>query len=325
MIRIKKFHKKGIFFTFIAITIVAALLIFYTPIETFNIGTDAFFVKTRVETINGFVEDLENSYFDDILKISSKKGILALISFMEDEGFYADIQSRYSEVVLSGTINGQTITSMQGNTVNDWLSRMVNISKNSLNINTNFTVNRVEIYQIRPWFVELKLNVSFTLISETSSWNVTNYISNSELSIENFQDPYYFLNTNGNFLSTINRSNVTPSQWNLEKVKDHIRQTTYTHFPNSQAPNFLMRFTNTSINSSCCGIESLANPPNLNLPDQVESYSDFLLFNHSYQNKCSELFNITESSFKSEFPHFKIDFDHLILYNISISDTRQSC
>jgi len=322
----KYFNKKGIFFTFLSLTITAAMIIFFSPSTSLNIAVDFPSVKTRVQTVDGFVKDLENSYFKNILKISSKKGFLALISNMESNNeFYSDIQSSYFEVVTQGTIGGVQISSMQGNTLDNWLARMSNISKNTLNVMTNFTVNNVEISQVRPWFVDLKLNISFSLVSETSAWNVSGYIAKSELEISNFDDPYYFLNSDGNTVNIINRTNITQGQWNFERVKNHIRHGTYVHFSNSRAPSFLMRFTNTSLNSSCCGIESLVNPTNLLMPNHMESYADFLFFNHSYQNKCSELFNITDTSFKSEFPHFKLNFNKILLYNISLSEITSSC
>ena len=83
-----------------------------------------------------------------------------------------------------------------------------------------------------------------------------------------------------------------------------------------------MRFTNTSLNSGCCGIESAVNPSKPAIGDKMESYADYLFFNHTYQNRCTELYNITEPSFKSEFPHFKLDFEHLVLYNLTTGAIR---
>ena len=98
---------------------------------------------------------------------------------------------------------------------------------------------------------------------------------------------------------------------------------TYTHFENSKAPNFIMKFTNTSLNSNCCGIESLVDPNKLNRPDQNESYVDYLFFNHTYQDRCDDLFDVV--GIETEFDFFKFEVEHLVLYNISFDDVESTC
>jgi len=319
------FGKRGIFFTFIAVMLMAALIIIFSPSTSINVANKPV-VKTRVITLNDFVQDLENSYFESILKVSSHRAILAMASYMQSNNkFLADMQSGFSEAVLQGAINGQSSTIMKNNTLNEWLARMANFSEDTFNVDTQFTVNKVEIYQARPWFVDLRLNISFSVTSETASWEVSNFITNAELSIEDFDDPYYIVNTNGNYIQKINKTDVALDKWNLENVKSHIRYGTYAHFPDSKAPSFLMRFTNTSMASACCGIESLVNPNKLANKDQMESYADYLFFNHSLQGKCTELYNITDAPFRAEFPHFKLDFQHLVFYNISLQNTKRAC
>jgi hypothetical protein len=185
-------------------------------------------------------------------------------------------------------------------------------------------VNGVSITQVRPWFIDLTLNVSFSVNSETSSWNISNFIVNTELSNQNFSDPYYTVNTNGAYVSRINRTHVAFDEWDIEKVKDHIRSGTYTYYAN--APSFLMRFTDDLSVSTCCGIESLVNPNKLSglgiNPDEDVSYADYLFW--STTAGCEDLNLYTVNDISTEFPNIKFDFDHLFLYNLT-KDSQQIC
>ena len=94
-------------------------------------------------------------------------------------------------------------------------------------------------------------------------------------------------------------------------------------YDGSKAPDFIMRFTNTSMNSSCCGIESVADPNKLANRDQMESYADYLFFNHSLMGKCTQLYNVT--SLWPDYRPVKLDFGHLALYNLTNSSFVAAC
>ena len=61
------FGKRGIFFTFIAVMLMAALIIIFSPSTSINVANKPV-VKTRVITLNDFVQDLENSYFIEAMR-----------------------------------------------------------------------------------------------------------------------------------------------------------------------------------------------------------------------------------------------------------------
>ncbi|MBI2208827.1 hypothetical protein HYU50_05010 [Candidatus Woesearchaeota archaeon] len=325
----KQFGKKGIFLTFIAISLIAAFILIFLP-SNVSLKKDIPVVKTRVTTINGYVTDLENVYLQKALQSSGTKTVIALINYMQSQNkFLANFEDSFKEVLLNGTIDGQPIEPgiMAGNTYPDWLEKIRTTADNAFTISTNFnatTVNDISVYQTRPWFLTVDANVSFIVYSETASWN-KNIVVRSEIDIQNFNDPYYLINTRGLYSNRINKSSVNFDEWDINKTMDHIRHGTYVHFENSKAPSFIMRFTNTSLKSSCCGIESVVNPNEPAIGNKMESYVDYLFFNHTYQNMCTQLYNITEPSFKSEFPHFKLDFEHLVLYNLTESGAIRAC
>lgn len=331
--KIKMLNRKGIFFTFISITLMATLIIIFTPTASVNIGSDASVVKTRVTTVNNFVYALENSYFESILKVSSHKAINALVSYVNANGFFADlaeVKSKFSEVAANGTINNIPQPEMiGGNTIKNWTDRMANVSKNTLNINSEFTVNEVNISQSRPWLVDLRMNISFSVSSETASWDISGFIVNAELSIQGFNDSYYFVNTGGAYINQINKTNTTFDKWDRDKVRYHIGNATYVHFENSEAPTFLQRFTNDFSDieqKNCCGIESLVNPnklDDLGINQKYASYADYM-FAWSATPDCNSadpsLYTITGIS-DAGYSGFKLDFNHVVNYKLTDYDT----
>jgi len=326
----KQLGKKGIFLTFIAISLIAAFILIFLP-SGISLRKDIPVINTRVTTINEYVVDLENVYLERALQSAGTKTTIALIKYMQSRNrFLANFEDSFKEVLLQGTIDGQPIDSfiepdiMAGNAYPEWLAKIKATADNAFNINTNFSAiaaNDIRVYQTSPWLLTVDANISFTVSSETASWNKS-IVVRSGIDIQNFNDPYYLINTQGLYSNRINKSSVSFDEWDINKVKDHIRHGTYVHFERSKAPNFIMRFTNTSLNSGCCGIESAVNPSKPAIGDKMESYADYLFFNHTYQNRCTELYNITEPSFKSEFPHFKLDFEHLVLYNLTTGAIR---
>jgi hypothetical protein len=322
--------RKGVFLTLIAISLIAAFVIVFTP-SKISLEKGLSSVKTRIAVINDFVVDLEEVYLVKTLESSSTKAVLSLIEYMEAQNeFVADFDGSFEEILLYGTINNVPIDSqipqpiMEGNTYLNWTSRVANISKNAFNIKTQISVAGVEAMQTQPWFLTVKAEVSFNVSSETASW-AKNLTVVTNVDIQRFDDPYYLVNTQGSYRNRINRSTVKLGQWFKQNVTDHLKYGTYTHLQGSKAPNFIMRFTNTSSNSSCCGIESLVDPNKLAKKDQFESYADFLFFNHSFIDRCDLLYNITSPEIISGYSSLKLDFRSLVIYNLTAPFDSQPC
>ena len=318
---IKQLGKKGIFLTFIAISIIATLIIMLTPSDI-NLSEDAQAIKTRVSNVNNYVFDLENVYLERTLQSAGIKTIISLIRYMQAKGqFLTDFEADFKEVMLNGTINKVPIDSitgqniMKGNTYTNLTNKIINVSKNVFNVDTAFTINGVKAYQVRPWFVNVDANVSFSVNSETASWNKENAIIKAEIEIESFNDPYYLISTGGSYANKIRKSGTRFDEWNVGKVKDFIRDGNYTRWENSNAPSFIMRFTNDLSASPCCGIESLVNSTNPDISDKDVSYADYKYWSTSSLCPNSNLYLINGIS-DGEFPNFKLDLDHVVKYNL---------
>lgn len=317
--------KKGIFLTFIAISIIAAFIIIFTP-SSINLEKDITIVKIRVSSINDYIVDLEDNYLEQTLQSSSTKTLISLIEYMEvQNSFLTNFDANFKEVLLQGTIGGTPIDDitlqdiMKDNTFLNWTSRIINVSKNAFNIKTSIAVFDINVSQTTPWFVDVKANMSITIESETANWE-KNITIQTQIEIQNFVDPFYLVNTNGVYVNKIKKSDTKFDEWNTNKVKDFIRDGNYTHWQDSEAPNFLMRFENDITPSSCCGIESLVNPNNPAITDQDTSYTDYLYFSTTPDCISLDLFTVNEIN--TEFSDFKFDLDHLVLYNLSANAQR---
>ncbi len=321
-------QKKGIFFTLIAITIMAVFILVFTPQADISLQKDSQSIRTRIGSIDNYVDDLENRYFETVLRAATYKTMLSLIFYINSTGAYLpNVDSAFSEVMLTGKINGvpiDTITGkkiMDNNTLADWNSRIIETARDTLNVNTTITVNRVSVFQTKPWNIDSTMDVSFSVNSKVAEWK-KNAVIKTTMGIEGLPDPYYLVNTKStsSYTNKIKKSSVEFNQWGISKVREHLRNGTYVHWQDSDAPSFLMRFTNTITNSSCCGIESLVNPNKINPSDQKESYADYLFWSHRFKDNCAQLYNI--NGLWDEFSFFKLDFDHAVRYNLQDTATK---
>jgi|TARA_Y100000310_G_scaffold288510_1_gene314176 hypothetical protein len=331
-----KMNKKGIFFTFIAITIMAIFILVYTPQADITLQKDNKAVELRINTLDNYVSDLEQGYFETALRATTHKTILSLIAYMDNQGvFLTDFDSAFSEVMIKGTINGvpiDTITGekiMENSTLTNWSNSLIETAEDTFNVNTTISLNNVSVRQTRPWHLDSSLGMDFAIKSKVADWDRKNVTITTTVSIEGFEDPYYLVNTNGAYKNEILKTGVKFNKWNITALREHLRNSTYVHWQNSDAPDFLMRFTNTIEKSSCCGIESLVNPNKLSASDQTESYIDYLFWTNTYNTQCSLLYNISKpppsGALWDEFRFFKLDINNTIRYNITDDDAVRTC
>ena len=321
---ITQLGKKGMFLTFISIAIIAAVIIIFTP-SGLDLSKNMPVIKTRVSNVNEYVLDLENVYLENALKATGRKTLIGLIGHVKDNGFFAnavEFENAFSEVLLYGEYNGNNIGVMYENTYNDWLNQIVITAKNTYNIDTTFSpiqLTDIQVYQIRPWFIEVEADITFSVTSETASWTRDVTIK-TEISVENFDDPYYLVNTGGSYINKIRKSDTKFDEWSDEKVIDFIEDGNYTHFEDGQAPSFLMRFYNDISASSCCGIESLVNPNNPSISNKDVSYVDYLYWS-SVENCANPPYTLLRvDKIHTEFPNFKFDLNHLAKYKLSADE-----
>ncbi|HLG24898.1 MAG TPA: hypothetical protein VI564_08260 [Candidatus Nanoarchaeia archaeon] len=319
-------EKKGVFFTLISITIMAILIIIFSPSADYGLKKNQQSDNVRIGSVDQYIEMLETSYFEIVLRSSTLKAVTSLIYYSNQTGSYVkNLDSSFYEVMLNGTINGVAIDSVTGkkimtnNTVKNWSKKMESISKQTLNVVTIINVTNISLSQSNPWTIESTMRMNITVQSNVATWNKESVIK-SEISIEGLYDPQYLLHTSGLYGKKVRKSGVEFNKWNVTKVEDGIRNGTYVHWISTDAPSFIQRIKNDSTPSACCGIESFADPNQLSPNDQFESYVDYNMWNHNFSS-CSVLYNITNPSTGggvwSNYKFFKLDLDHLVRYNIT--------
>jgi hypothetical protein len=325
-------NKKGVFLTFISIAIIAAIILIFTP-SNLSLERNTEAVETRIENVNNFVLDLENVYMEGTLRATSRKALIGLISYAGTNGFFTDsteFEDAFSQTMLTGEYNTIPIDGMLDNTYNDWLEKIKTQAKNTFNVDITYIVNSVQIAQTQPWLVDVEADMTFTISSETASWD-KNAIIKTAVSVEDLDDPYYLVTTG--FSKKIKKTTTKSGEWTVETFKEFITRGEYTHFENDNAPRFMDRLTDNIVASSCCGIETVVNPNDLNPADRNKalSYIDhkfFPLWQAQPAIDCDDVNLHTETDIRSTFNDIKFQFIDLVRYEITedpLANIQQVC
>ncbi len=316
-------NKKGVFFTLISMTIVTIFILLSTPQADISLQKSNQANKFRIISIDNYITDLRN-YFEMTLRDSSYRTISSLVYYAnETSSPIQNLDNAFYEVVLNGTIGGvnkkiDDITKnniMEGYTLTEWNEKISKMAKEVLNVDTSINVTNVTVFQTGPWDIGINLTVNISIESEVAKWKDTLNISTT-FEIEGLLDPYYLLNTNGLYSKRIKESTTGYNDWNVEKLREQLKDETYFHWEGSDAPSFLMRLSDPTKKSSCCGISSLVDPNKITPQDQTESYVDYLFWNHEF-NDCKELYKIPKlEDVEPTFKNFKLDINYILKYKV---------
>ena len=85
-----RLRKKGVFFTFIAMGMMTIFILLFTSQADVSLQKDNQAVKTRINTINDYVNDLEGRYFESVLRASTYKSILSLVFYINETGAFLE-------------------------------------------------------------------------------------------------------------------------------------------------------------------------------------------------------------------------------------------
>lgn len=312
-----KLNKKAIFFTFIAILLLSALVLSFSVYTRYRLRTKALVIETRVNTMNSFMKDVDK----DIIRgsfISAHRSILSITEYISANGvFVNDTSQAFEEVFLNGTIGGEQQSLMSDTTFTDWISKTQSEAR-KINLELDFTVNEVVINQSGPWSVDVYLDIGLYAADATdiASWNVTKNLK-STVPIEGFEDPVYAVKSGGKMLNMINRTPfddfVTGND--TSNLQQHTENSYYLEW--STAPSFLMRLEG-NLNASPCGIESLVDLQKL--IDQGESVGARSAVDHIYwTNKTATSYyidNMPSWFMMDDEYNADEDMTHLELYEV---------
>jgi hypothetical protein len=310
----QKLNKKSVFFTYVAITLSALIVLSFGISTSYRLRDKMYVVETRINSINGFINDVEKD-LDRGMYIAGYRSLLALGEYITTNGiFLEDVNLYFKEALLEGTVNGSYMNVITNSSFKDWTSK-IETEARKIGIIINFTIENVTIYQVNPWYVSVDLNISFNVSDEkrTASWERNDYLTTT-IDIEGLEDPLYPLNTYGRVFNTITKSSVT--QFNITYLKEHLNNSYY--IASSLAPSFLMRLQN-DLSSSPYGIESLVNLNKLaqqEVPTYYKSNVDYIYFGDLSVNSCI----VNETVYDPDFNWFRLDSPHLNIYNVNCWD-----
>ncbi|MBI2657304.1 hypothetical protein HYX08_01265 [Candidatus Woesearchaeota archaeon] len=250
--------KKGIFYTTAAIALTIVIITTYSSFSTNRLSDKMDVVQNRIETVNFFIKDVEKDIGKGVT-IATFRTLLSFNQFIANNGtFIDDINERFRESFLNGTINHQQLSLMKDSTFTDWANK-ISAEADKVGIKFNFTIKDVQINHTDPWTISVGLNISLDIRDKrnTSYWVRDRYLTNT-ISIIGFEDPLYIVNSNGRVTNTITKTNFTQFvvNGNVQNLLGHMNNSWY--IAHNDSPSFLMRFEG-NLGNSTNGIESLVN------------------------------------------------------------------
>lgn len=189
---------KGQFYSMIAIVVIIPILIFIT-------GTMVSIQETKFSATEKIISDqlhiVEKSIEEDFHKgveISIRRAFLALIDNQILNGSYYEVDESGNiimELLENGTIYGEPNFIMTNNTLNEWKSRILEVST-GFDVDFTFTYptglfDGTEIYG--DYGMDIEVSDKFGI----SKINKTNVRKEYRISIEDLEDPIFPLGTNG--------------------------------------------------------------------------------------------------------------------------------
>lgn len=302
-------NKRGIFFTFAAIVLAATIILSSKVYKVYEMKEELEVVEVRIMTMNNFIKDVEQD-LEKGLYISSFRAIMSMSQYISNNGSYiTDIDSAFNELIIDGTLNDVELSLMTDSTFTDWVGRIEAQAK-KIDILVNFTIVNVSIGQENPWLITINSNVNFSVRDNkgTSSWKRNRDVV-TKISIENFEDPLYVVNSQGRVTNAIVKTTITDfvDEDDVSNLLVHLNNSYY--MPSNMSPNFLMRLQGI-LTSSPVGIESLVNLQEFqdqNLPINSRSAVDYIYF--GTENTINYRINSTPS-------WFLLDSEHLEVYEV---------
>lgn len=250
--------KKAIFYTTAAIALTIVIIVTYSAYSTYQLSDKMDAIQTRIETMNFFIKDVERD-INNGAYIAGFRTLLSFNQYISTNGtFIANVNEKFKEAFLNGTINQQQLSLMKDSTFTDWANK-ISAEASKIDIKFNFTINEIKLNQTDPWNVDIGLDLSLDIRDKrnTSYWIRDRYLT-TRISIVGFEDPLYVVNSNGRVTNAIIPTNITQFviAGNVGNLLIHMNNSYY--IAHSDSPSFLMRFGG-NLGNSTYGIESLVN------------------------------------------------------------------
>lgn len=299
-------NRKGFFFTILVIVIISLFLLTYGIYNEFKQRTSE---QQRIETLESFLQAVEHD-LERQAYIMGFRALFIIESDISGTGSYSsNVAQSVQEIMINGTLNTQTQPLMIGATFNE-IESAINEKASKVNAEVYLTSPTITVLQRDPWHVIVQVNTTLLVKdkNDKAQWRINKSVE-AKISVENFEDPLYIINTNGLVTQGITKTPYEPlvQGSNVANLSAHASNSYYIASP--LAPSFIQRLEgNTS--SSIYGIESLVNLPELSAASISvldKSVVDYVYF--SSNNPVSYRIQGMPS-------WVKIDNAHLVMYGV---------
>ena len=307
MVLINSKKNKKAFFTITAIMLLSLFLISF---GTYSVIKDRTSLTKRVNTLNNFVNSIEEDIPRQIYASGFRIIFLMESKIVENGTYIANFNSSFREAFFNGTLNGQQQSLMTGVTFDD-IENSLNSQAGKINANVELSNPVVSVEQDGPWNIKVSLTVNLSINDEgnVASWQKEETYE-TLISVENFEDPLYVVNTNGLVSNHINQTVYEPfvSGSDVSNLEDHVEDSYY--ISSALAPSFIDRLQGLTTPSPD-GIESLVYLPKLSnagISVKDKSCVDYIYFSSD---------NPAAHSIQGMPYWFKLDDNHLDIYGVS--------
>ena len=347
-------NKKGLFFTLIAILMVAVFFAALSPRQGDDLRDKIPVTEARMAVADNFITLLRTAYIPAALRTSSYNAMVSISEYQKSNGLrfgsYDELQRHFAEVMINGSMDCGTYRSveqcicnctstnlsyMKNKTLTKRLRDIVELSDSDLQIRTNFSYRdyKVSLFQDNgtgPFQVGVNATINFTSTNGLAWWNFTETYS-VVLNVEGIEDPLYGVESRNVtqdgtiYTNRFVETNIT--EWNATTVFKQIDERKYAYNP--RGTSILTRFTVANESSPCCGIESFINTHVMNNSNITgttgKSFVDWCFFG----DRCPEgrpnvdpghLYNIsciTNASRNEKFYKFRLDVYSISRYNLT--------
>lgn len=229
-------NKKGVFFIALAIIL---LSLFVISITFYSAHASRSAVQKRVESLSVFVNSVEADLSRQLF-IFGFRSIFVMEREIVERGYYLDdnVSVYVSEAFYNGSFAGETDFLLQ-TAGYEALQDTIQDRASKISVDASLTNTNISLTQEDPWNIKLVLTTDIFISDKNglASWNKT-LVSVTHINIQNFTDPVYSLNTNGERNPKIINTPHTTFE-DVSVVNSHLANGYYRNF--TGAPSFLDR------------------------------------------------------------------------------------
>ena len=184
-------RKKGVFFTIISLTLLGILLFSFTTFYQYRQKDKFSVVEARIESMDKLLLNLEKD-MEKGAYIASFRALISMEEYIANKGnFMDDLDLRFEELFLNGTLYGNSTFIMENNTFSNWTQKMQEQAQ-LMDITFGLAVKNITLFQDSAWTVKVTVNSSISL-SDTkgiAQWTSNKSVT-ATIDITGFDDPLY--------------------------------------------------------------------------------------------------------------------------------------